>query len=107
MPNVTQGSGRSRLAAFFHRCTASPPSRTYICPLSTVKHTASVNMSDGEQQAPPQTQDEVKTENPDTINVKVHFPLLNVLSWWKNRRSDRCCVCTGSDIFGRRSVLQD
>jgi len=28
-------------------------------------------MSDEEQQVPPQTQDEVKTENPDTINVKV------------------------------------
>jgi len=42
--------------------------RSYLCPLPSCKH---LDMSDEEQQAPPQTQDEVKTENPDTINVKV------------------------------------
>jgi hypothetical protein len=93
------------------RSTTTSLTPSFITPhislLTTLIHSASSNMSDEEQQAPPQTQDEIKPENPDTINVKVHLPLLNVLFPLNNCSSDRNYDYTGSDIVGRGSILQD
>jgi hypothetical protein len=60
-------------------------------------------MSDEEQQAPTQTQEEVKPEHPDTINVKVCFPVQRVSPDW----FDENFCYAGSHFFGRGSVLQD
>lgn len=64
-------------------------------------------MSDEEQQAPSQQQEEVKPENPDTINIKV---LSSPVQLWRVFLRDGlngCMFHLGGELIGRGSVLQD